>query len=243
MQIPLCTARAPACEGKSGWGTPNILGPHSTIGGMTSKPVTQKKPSTRNLILKPIVWLVCLRWLGVLVYQGFTGHLGANPVERITHRTGQAALILLIVGLAITPLRRLTGGQWLVQYRRLIGLFAFFYATLHLLTYLVLDQNFSLGRMAADVLKRPFILIGTLTWLILLALAVTSTQAAIRRLGKRWASLHRWVYVAALLGCWHFFWSLKKDKVEALQYLAVLLVLLGWRVVLWFLKRRELVGE
>jgi len=206
---------------------------------MTNEPLTRKKPLTRNLILKPLVWLVCLRWLGVLVYQGLTGHLGANPVERITHRTGQAALL---VGLAITPLRRLTGVQWLVQYRRVIGLFAFFYATLHLLTYLVLDQSFNLGRMSHDILKRPFILLGTLTWLILLPLAVTSTQAAIRRLGKRWASLHRWVYVAAALGCWHFFWSLKKDKVEALQYVAVLAVLLGWRVVLWAMKRRELAG-
>jgi sulfoxide reductase heme-binding subunit YedZ len=191
------------------------------------------------MILKPLVWLVCLRWLGMLVYQGLTGHLGANPVERVTHRTGQAALILLLVGLAITPLRRLTGVQWLVQYRRVIGLFAFFYATLHLLTYLILDQSFDLGRMTHDVLKRPFILIGTVTWLILLPLAVTSTQAAIRKLGKRWASLHRWVYVAAALGCWHFFWSLKKDKVVALQYVAVLSVLLAWRVVLWAMKRRK----
>ncbi len=206
---------------------------------MTNEPRTPKKPLTRNLILKPLVWLVCLRWLGMLVYQGLTGHLGANPVERVTHRTGQAALILLLVGLAITPLRRLTGVQWLVQYRRVIGLFAFFYATLHLLTYLILDQSFDLGRMTHDVLKRPFILIGTVTWLILLPLAVTSTQAAIRRLGKKWASLHRWVYVAAALGCWHFFWSLKKDKVEALQYVAVLAVLLLWRVVLWAMKRRE----
>ncbi|MDR3763502.1 MAG: sulfoxide reductase heme-binding subunit YedZ [Acidobacteriota bacterium] len=187
---------------------------------------------TRNQILKPLVWLVCLYWLLRLVQQGLTGHLGANPVERITHRTGQAALVLLLVGLAITPLRRWTRMLWLVQYRRLIGLFAFFYASLHLLTYLVLDQSFDLFRMAHDVAKRPFILIGTLAWLILLPLALTSTQAAIRRLGKRWTTLHRFVYLAAAFGCWHFFWSVKKDKDEPLQYVAVLVVLLASRLVL-----------
>ena len=187
---------------------------------------------TRNQILKPLVWLACSYWLLRLAYQGFTGHLGANPVERITHRTGQATLILLLAGLAITPLRRWTRMLWLVQYRRLIGLFAFFYATLHLLTYLVLDQSFDIFRMAHDVAKRPFILIGTLAWLILLPLVLTSTQAAIRKLGKRWTTLHRLVYLAAAFGCWHFFWSVKKDKEEPLQYVAVLLVLLASRLVL-----------
>lgn len=187
---------------------------------------------TRNQILKPIVWLACLHWFLRLVYQGLTGHLGANPVERITHRTGQAALVLLLVGLAITPLRRWTRMLWLVQYRRLIGLFAFFYASLHLLTYLALDQNFNPFQMAHDVLKRPFILVGTLAWLILLPLALTSTQAAIRRLGKRWTTLHRFVYLAAALGCLHFFWLEKRDKSEPLQYVAVLAVLLASRLVL-----------
>ncbi len=187
---------------------------------------------TRNQILKPLVWLACLYWLLRLVQQALTGYLGANPVERITHRTGQAALVLLLVGLAITPLRCWTRMLWLVQYRRLIGLFAFFYATLHLLTYLVLDQNFDLFRMAHDVAKRPFILIGTLAWLILLPLALTSTQSAIRRLGKRWTLLHRAVYAAAALGCLHFFWLEKRDKDEPLQYVAVLAVLLASRLVL-----------
>jgi sulfoxide reductase heme-binding subunit YedZ len=191
----------------------------------------------RNQVLKPIVWIVCLSWLIQLVVAGFTAHLGANPVERITHRTGQAALVLLLAGLAITPLRRWTGVLWLIQYRRLIGLFAFFYACLHLLTYLLLDQNLNLQAMAHDVLKRPFIFIGTLAWLILLALALTSTQKAIRKLGKNWTRLHRLVYLAAAAGCIHFYWLVKRDKQEPLEYVAVLALLLGWRAVAWAMKK------
>lgn len=192
---------------------------------------------TRNHILKPLVWLACLGWIFQLALQAATGRLGANPVERVTHRTGQATLVLLLVGLAITPLRRLTGVNWIIQYRRLIGLFAFFYATLHLLTYLVLDQGFNLAAMAHDVAKRPFVLAGTLSWLILLPLAVTSTQAMIRRLGKNWARLHKLVYAAAAIGCIHFLWLVKRDKTEPLEYFAVLAVLLAARVVLKYAKR------
>jgi sulfoxide reductase heme-binding subunit YedZ len=194
---------------------------------------------TRNQYLKPIVWLACLFWLGQLVFQGLTGTLGANPVERITHRTGLATLILLLTGLAITPLRRWTGMLWLVQYRRLIGLFAFFYACLHLLTYLWLDQNFSIQAMAHDVAKRPFIFLGTLGWLILLPLALTSTRKAIRSLGKNWVRLHRLVYLAAAAGCVHFYWLVKRDKREPLLYLAVLTALLGWRFAVWVAKSQQ----
>jgi sulfoxide reductase heme-binding subunit YedZ len=194
---------------------------------------------TRNQLLKPIAWLACLFWLVQLVVQGFTGHLGANPVERITHRTGLATLTLLLVGLAITPLRRWTGMHWLVQYRRLIGLFAFFYATLHLLTYLWLDQNFSIHAMAHDVAKRPFIFMGTLGWFTLLPLALTSTQKAIRGLGKNWVRLHRLVYVAAAAGALHFYWLVKRDKQEPLLYLAVLVALLAWRLAVWVAKNQQ----
>lgn len=193
---------------------------------------------TRNQLLKPIVWLACLFWLIQLVLQGFTGNLGANPVERITHRTGLATLILLLSSLAITPLRRWTGMLWLIQYRRLIGLFAFFYATLHLLTYLWLDQSFSIASMAHDVVKRPFIFMGTLGWLLLLPLALTSTQKAIRRLGKNWVRLHRLAYMAAACGAVHFYWLVKRDKQEPLFYLAVLTALLGWRVAVWVAKKQ-----
>jgi sulfoxide reductase heme-binding subunit YedZ len=194
---------------------------------------------TRNQVLKPIVWAACLFWLGQLVVGAITGRLGANPVERITHRTGSATLILLLAGLAITPLRRWTGLLWLVQYRRLIGLFAFFYATLHLMTYLWLDQNFRITAMAHDVAKRPFIFMGTLGWLLLLPLALTSTQKAIRALGKNWMRLHRLVYFAACAGCIHFYWLVKRDKQEPLLYVAVLTALLGWRVAVWVAKNQE----
>jgi sulfoxide reductase heme-binding subunit YedZ len=191
---------------------------------------------SRNQLLKPLVWIACLVPLSRLVYGGLTDNLGANPVERITHKTGQATLVLLLVGLAITPLRRWTGVLWLIQYRRLIGLFAFFYGCLHLLTYLWLDQNFSLHAMVHDVYKRPFITMGTLSWLILLPLALTSTQRAIRSLGRNWARLHRLVYVAAAAGSIHFLWLVKRDKREPLIYMAVLALLLGWRLVIWATK-------
>jgi sulfoxide reductase heme-binding subunit YedZ len=188
---------------------------------------------TRNHILKPIAWIACLVPLARLVFGAFTGTLGANPVERITHRTGLATLILLLVTLAITPLRRWTGMLWLIQYRRLVGLFAFFYGCLHLLTYLWLDQNFRIAAMAHDVVKRPFITMGTLSWLLLLPLALTSTQKAIRSLGKNWLRLHRLVYAAAAAGTIHFYWLVKRDKQEPLLYLAILTALLGWRLAVW----------
>jgi len=194
---------------------------------------------TRNQVLKPLVWIACLIPLSRLIVGAFMGYLGANPVERITHRTGSATLILLLVGLAITPVRKWTEMYWLIQYRRLIGLFAFFYGTLHLLTYLWLDQNFSIRAIAHDVAKRPFITMGTLAWLLLLPLALTSTQKAIRLLGKNWARLHRLVYVAAAAGAIHFYWLVKRDKQEPLLYIAVLTALLGWRVAVWIAKTQE----
>jgi len=193
----------------------------------------------RNYVLKPVVWIACLVPLALLIFGAFTGNLGANPVERITHRTGLATLILLLCGLAITPLRRMTGILWLIQYRRLVGLFAFFYGCLHLLTYLWLDQNFRISAMAHDVAKRPFITVGTLAWLLLLPLALTSTRKSIRALGKNWSRLHRLVYGAAAAGAIHFYWLVKRDKQEPLLYLTVLVVLLAWRVVAWIAKNQK----
>jgi sulfoxide reductase heme-binding subunit YedZ len=187
----------------------------------------------RNSILKPIVWIGCLTPLAWLVYGAFAGTLGANPVERITHRTGLTTLVLLLADLAITPLRRWTGRLWLIQYRRLVGLFAFFYGCLHLLTYLVLDQSLSIHAMAHDVVKRPFITMGALAWLLMLPLALTSTQKAIRSLGKNWVRLHRLIYGAAAAGAIHFYWLVKLDKREPRLYLFVLTALLGWRVTVW----------
>jgi methionine sulfoxide reductase heme-binding subunit len=194
---------------------------------------------TRNQIIKPFVWMACLVPLAKLVFGAFTGTLGANPVERITHQTGSATLILLLVGLAITPVRKWTGMLWLIQYRRSVGLFAFFYGCLHLLTYLWLDQNFSLKAMSHDVAKRPFIFMGTLAWLLLLPLALTSTKKAIRALGKNWVRLHRLVYAAAAAGTIHFYWLVKRDKQEPLLYIAVLTALLGWRLAVWVAKNQH----
>jgi methionine sulfoxide reductase heme-binding subunit len=183
----------------------------------------------RNNVLKPAVWIACLTPLALLIVGAVEGTLGANPVERITHRTGLTTLVLLLVGLSITPLRRWTGLLWFIQYRRLVGLFAFFYGCLHLLTYLWLDQEFSIHAIAHDVVKRPFITMGALSWLLLLPLALTSTKRAIRSLGKNWTRLHRLVYAAAAAGSVHFYWLVKRDKREPLLYLAILTALLGWR--------------
>ncbi|HUO60312.1 MAG TPA: protein-methionine-sulfoxide reductase heme-binding subunit MsrQ [Candidatus Acidoferrales bacterium] len=191
----------------------------------------------RNTVLKPIVFLACLLPLLSLVYAGFTAHLGADPVMRVTHVTGGWTLKLLLVSLAITPLRRITGVTWLIQYRRMIGLFSFFYACLHLLTYLVLDQSLNPGRIVHDIGKRPFVTVGFAAWALLVPLAITSTQSAIRRLGKKWQSLHRIVYLAAAFGVLHFYWLVKKDVSEPLSYAAVLAILLGYRAVLYAVER------
>jgi sulfoxide reductase heme-binding subunit YedZ len=191
----------------------------------------------RNTVLKPIVFLACLAPFIGLVYAGFSAHLGADPVMRVQRITGGWTLKLLLVSLAITPLRRMTGVNWLIQYRRMIGLFSFFYGCLHLLTYLVLDQNFNPARIAHDIGKRPFITVGFAAWVLLVPLAITSTQAAIRRLGKKWQTLHRIVYLAAAFGVLHFYWLVKKDVSEPLSYAAVLAILLGYRAVLYAAER------
>ncbi len=198
---------------------------------------------TRNHVLKLLAWIACLLPLAWLVYGGFAGTLGANPVERITHRTGLTTLTLLLVGLAISPLRRWTGVLWLIQYRRLVGLFAFFYGCLHLLTYLWLDQMFSPRSIAHDVVKRPFITMGTLCWLLMLPLALTSTRKSIRALGKHWVRLHRLVYAAATAGAIHFYWLVKRDKQQPELYLFLLAVLLGWRVALWLANAQKRQGD
>jgi methionine sulfoxide reductase heme-binding subunit len=193
----------------------------------------------RNKILKPIVFLAALIPLGLLALDALQGNLGANPIERITHRTGLWTLILLLTTLAITPLRRITGIQWLIQYRRMIGLFAFFYGCLHLMTYVWLDQFFDVHSMLKDVYKRPFITAGFTAFVLMVPLAVTSTKGWIRRLGKRWQLLHRLIYFSAAAGVIHFIWLVKADRREPLMYATVLIVLMAARV--WFLieKRRR----
>ena len=184
----------------------------------------------RRIALKAVIWTLCLSpaaWLG---FSALTDGLGANPIETITHRTGWWALFLLTGTLAITPVRRLTGRLNFVRYRRLLGLFAFFYATLHFLTYLVLDQFFGWTYILGDITERPFITVGFAAWLMLLALAATSTRASIRRLKRNWQRLHRLVYVAALAAGVHFLWKVKADAREPLVFLSVILALLLIRV-------------
>jgi len=161
--------------------------------------------------LKAVVWAFGVSpalWMGVGF---FTDGLGANPVEALLHLAGRWTLIFLLLTLTVTPLRRLTGWNRVIRVRRLLGLFSFFYASLHLLIYLGLDQGFAWGFLVEDVTKRPFITVGFLSFLLLIPLAVTSTRGWIRRLGKRWQLLHRLVYVAAGLGVVHFYWKVKAD--------------------------------
>jgi len=189
---------------------------------------------TRTRWLKLAIFPACLVPLGLLVWKAATANLGANPIEAITHSTGDWTLRLLLVTLAITPLRKLTGQLWLIGLRRMIGLFAFFYGCLHFLTYIWLDQGFNLHSMAKDVYKRPFITLGFSAFVLLIPLAVTSTRKMIQRLGgRRWQWLHRLIYVSATVAIVHFTWAMKKDHHRPIEYGIVLGVLLGYRVVVW----------
>jgi len=183
---------------------------------------------------KPFVFLTCLLPLARLGWKAYMGLLGANPIEVITHSTGDWTLIFLLITLAVTPLRKLTGQPWLIRYRRMFGLFAFFYVTLHFLTYIWLDKFFNVHDMLADIAKRKFITVGFTGFVLLIPLALTSTSGWIRRLGgKRWQALHRLIYAAAICGVIHYLWLVKADIRKPLQYGTVLAVLLGYRVVSW----------
>lgn len=180
--------------------------------------------------LKRSVFLLCLLPFGWLPAQALLGNLGANPIEAVIRHLGDWALRLLLLTLAATPLRLLTGWGWPVRLRRLLGLFAFFYAVLHLLAYTVLDQYFDWTAIWEDIVERPFITTGMLAWL-LLPLALTSNRAAQRRLGRHWKRLHRLIYPAAILAVVHFTLMVKADLREPLLYGAILTLLLGLRLV------------
>lgn len=183
--------------------------------------------------LKVGVWLLCLTPFGLLVWRAFTGGLGANPVEFITLKTGFWTLTLLMITLAITPARRITGWNQLVQFRRLVGLFAFFYATLHFLTYITFDHFFDLSGIADDIMERPYITVGFTAFVLLIPLALTSTKGWIRRLGRRWQLLHRLIYFSAAFAVLHFYWkkASKADVQEPLIFAGILAVLLLSRLV------------
>lgn len=169
-----------------------------------------------------------------LIGLGVTEGLGTNPIEFITRSTGTWTLVGLMLTLTVTPLRQLTGWNSLIRVRRMLGLFSFFYACLHFITYIWLDQFFDVAAIIKDVYKRPFITVGFSAFVLLIPLAVTSTHNMIRRLGgKRWQMLHRLVYVIAALGVLHYVWLVKKDLTQPLIYAAVLSLLLGWRVLRW----------
>jgi sulfoxide reductase heme-binding subunit YedZ len=194
-------------------------------------------------LLKIPVFLLCLLPLGKLALEtfGIAGlSLGANPIEQLIHRCGLWGLIFLLVTLSVTPLRQLTGQNWLIRFRRMFGLFAFFHICLHFLVYAGLDQRFDFAAIGEDIVKRPYITLGITGLTLLIPLALTSTAAMMRRLGRRWLQLHRLVYVIAVLGVWHFYWQVKKDVSEPLIYAGILAVLLGYRVFeAWRRKKRS----
>jgi methionine sulfoxide reductase heme-binding subunit len=183
---------------------------------------------------KPVVFLACLIPLALLGWKAYSGGLGANPIEVITHATGDWTLRFLLITLAITPIRKLTGRLWLIRYRRMFGLFAFFYATLHFLTYIWLDKFFDWHEMLHDIAKRRFITVGFAGFVLLIPLALTSTTGWIRRLGgKRWQALHRLIYLSAIAGVIHYWWLVKADIRLPLEYGVILAVLLGYRIAVW----------
>lgn len=179
--------------------------------------------------LKALAHALALLPLALLVRGVVLDSLGADPVAEITHATGTWALRLILLGLALTPLRRLTGQAWPIRFRRLVGLYAFFYACLHLATWLVLDLGGFWTQVFDDLVKRPYIMLGFAAWLCLLPLAITSTHGWMRRLGRRWGQLHKLVYGAGVLAVAHYIWLVKADLREPLVYAAILGVLLGLR--------------
>jgi len=177
-------------------------------------------------VIKPIVWTGCLVPAGILVVRALRDDLTANPIELLENWTGYTTLTLLMITLAVTPVRRLTGWNGVIKLRRLIGLFAFFYACIHFSIYLGIDLFFAWDLIAEDIAERPYITAGFTALLLLIPLAATSTKGSIRRLGKRWQKLHRLVYVAAGVGVLHFYWKVKADTSEPLLFAGILVVLL-----------------
>lgn len=165
----------------------------------------------------------------MLVLGAVNNNLGANPVEEMTHRTGEWALRFLLITLAVTPLRKLTGAHWLIKLRRMFGLYVFFYACLHFITYIWLDQFFDWAEILIDIPKRPFITVGFAAFILLIPLALTSTNKMMRRLKKNWQRLHQLIYVISMLGVLHFLWVVKADTFEPLIYFVILMMLLSYR--------------
>jgi len=192
-----------------------------------------------RFVWKPIVFLLCLVPAAFVVGDALeiTGQLSANPIEDIQDRFGNWAIRFIMITLAVTPLRRLTGWNWLSRFRRPLGLFTFFYALMHFLAWLILDQGLLLSAILEDLTERPFITIGFAALLLLIAMAATSTAGMRRRLGQRWDKLHYGAYAVGILGVWHYWWQVKKDTSDAWVYAVILAVLLGYRVY-WQIRNR-----
>jgi len=215
----------------------------ASIYGETSKydsPFTVNTLTQVRFIWKPLVFLACLIPAILVVTDAFeiTGRLGANPIEAIQDRFGNWGLRFILIALAITPLRQLTGRNWLIRFRRMLGLFAFFYVFSHFLVWLILDQRLLISAILEDIVERPFITLGFVALLLLLAMTLTSTLATRRRLGRRWQQIHNSIYVVGILGVWHYWWQVKLDVREPLIYATVLAALLGYRVWRRFRKSR-----
>ena len=210
----------------------------------TPRPVSRgllaAKAAVHALALAPAAWL---GWQVAEVWRTGSDALGADPVAEIEHRTGLWALRLLLLTLAITPLRRLSGQAVLLRFRRMLGLYAFFYACLHLGAYLVFDLRGYWTQLFEEIVKRPYITVGFLAWLLLVPLALTSTLGWMRRLGRHWGQLHRLVYAIGVLAVLHFWWLVKSDIREPALYAAILALLLGARAVAWFSARRTRAGR
>jgi sulfoxide reductase heme-binding subunit YedZ len=185
------------------------------------------------------MWALCLSPVSLLIWKATHDELGANPISEVTLSTGHWTLYLLLITLAVTPLRKITGWSWLIRFRRPLGLFAFFYGCLHLTTYLWFDKFFDVHEIVKDIYKRPFITIGFTAWVLMLPLALTSTASSIRKLGgKRWQKLHRLIYFSAIAGVVHFWWLVKRDITRPEIMAGILSVLLAFRIVDRFFSKR-----
>ena len=190
--------------------------------------------------IKPPVFLLCLVPAALLTWEGFHDGLGANPIETITHSTGTWTLTFLCITLTVTPLRKLLNQNALIRFRRMFGLFAFFYGCLHFMTYVWLDKFFDVHEMIKDVYKRPFITAGFTAFVLMIPLAITSTSGMIRRLGgRRWRALHRLIYVSAIAGVVHYYWLVKSDETVPYRFAAVVGILLGYRIVAYVVEKNS----
>lgn len=202
----------------------------------TPRAIIAAKVAAHALALAPLAWLSWQFWQ--VFSEADIDALGADPVAEIEHRLGLWALRLLLLALAVTPLRQLSGQAVLLRFRRMLGLYAFAYASLHFAAYLALDLRGYWAQVFEEIAKRPYITVGFAAWLLLVPLAVTSTQGWMRRLGRRWGRLHKLVYAIAILAVLHFWWIVKSDIREPLLYAAILALLLGWRAWKRFVPRR-----